>query len=211
MSNGRLSSSSLASTTPSTVERGQLVERADDRARCRRPAPAIVVGRSATSTGRAPRRAARRSAARAARRAAPASARRARSAARARTRARPAARRARGGRCPRPASTTTNGSGSPSSCHHSVERAGDARAEQRTDLGAGDEVAAGPPGAVTRREEPARGRRARARRTRSNGIGPSRWISSRETATARQVRLSRRRRARRSGRRAAGRCRRPAR
>ena len=80
---------------------------------------------------------------------------------------------------PAPASITTNGSGSPSCAPPPVERPGDARAEQRTDLGAGDEVAAGPARRRARGEEPGlrvveRGLDERAERDRPGPVDPLR-------------------------------------
>ena len=112
-----------------------------------------VVRRLAARTGRAPRRPARARAARAARRAARPTARRARSAARAGTSG--AARSTSRASRPLPGAGLDDDEriGLAERVPAPVERARHARAEQRADLGARDEVAAGAARAVTRREE----------------------------------------------------------
>ena len=153
--NGRLSSSSLARTTPSAGPRGA---RRATVAIGPMPATAtrrVVVGAfvhdgpSASSTGSSASSVALLGAA--ARR----SARRARSAARGAHRAASASTSAARRPRPAPASTTKNGSGPPSSSHQPSSAPRHQRAEQRADLGAGDEVAAGAAGAVRAGEEAA--------------------------------------------------------
>ncbi len=154
--NGRLSSSSLASTTaPLAESAGSSSSARDDRARDRRGLGLVVVG---TAHERAERFV---GAARAASRS--------RCSARKRggsfdehvpqrgagTRARRAAPRGRGDRCPRRPRPRGTGSGSSRRVPQPVEGARDARTEQRPDLGARDEVAPGPARAAARREEPA--------------------------------------------------------
>ena len=179
MSNGEVVEQLVGDDHAVDRERGELVERADDRAGARRPASATRRRQSGRRRAERVARTARRQqlALRLPERRA--TARRARSAARPRTSgsARSTSRQSRP--LPAPASITTNGSGSPSACHHRVERAGDARAEQRTDLGAGDEVAAGPARAVTAGEEPGlgvvqRGLDERAERDRPVPVDPLR-------------------------------------
>ena len=148
--NGRLSSSSLASTTPLSSSAGS-----SSSATNTGPVPETGVGASSGDSWRtapAPRRPARARAVRAVPRAARSSARRARSAARACN---------RDGRAARPGQPAVAGAGLDDhegiGIAHllptTVERAPDTRAEQRADLGARHEVAIGAAGAVTRREE----------------------------------------------------------
>ena len=149
----RLSSSSFAMTTPSTVSAGSsssaltIGPRALDRHRHAavaeigaRRAERVLERLDGQQLALLPR-------------AAPPTARRARTAARARTSgsARSTSRHSR----PDPGARLHHDEriGIAELVPPPVERAGDARAEQRTDLGARDEVAAGAPGAVTGREE----------------------------------------------------------
>ena len=161
---GRLSSSSLASTTHGPGTRGQRPPGSRRSARWRPAAAARPRRRGRAGSRR--RRPARR--ARGARRAAPAgepTARRARSGAPVRTRG-AAARTVRASvPGPAPASTTVKTSGSPSSSHQRVERPRDHGAEQRPHLGAREEVAAATGAAAAWRRSRRPGRTARASTT----------------------------------------------
>ena len=85
---------------------------------------------------------------------------------------------------PAPASTTVHRSGSPGLVPPGVERPGHDGAEQRADLGAGEEVAAPAGAAGGGVEARRRGRRARRRRTRRTAAAPRAWIRADDAGRA---------------------------